>query len=162
VYLPKLPRRTGTTASRAQSPPAALTPSHARVLLVDDEPMVQRSVARLLRQSGYDVVVASDGLEALSKYVRAPKPQVVLLDLDMPGMDGETTCSKLLRVDGRARVIFVTGHDLEAFGPRLRALGALDTLAKPYSGEALIRAIEGALAALPSIPPDEDEPTLPH
>lgn len=162
IYLPKLPRRNGTT-SRARVAAPAPIPSNSRVLLVDDDPMVQRSVARLLRQSGYDVVVASDGLEALSKYVRNPKPRVVLLDLDMPGMDGETTCAKLLKLDPHARVLFVTGHDLQSYAPQLRALGAFDTLAKPYSGQSLIAAIESALTALPSLRPDddEDEKTIP-
>jgi FixJ family two-component response regulator len=57
-------------------------------------------------------------------------------------------------------VLFVTGHDLQAYAPRLRSLGAFDTLAKPYSGQSLIAAIEGALKAMPSLPPDEEEPTL--
>jgi CheY-like chemotaxis protein len=134
--------------------------SQARVLLVDDEPVLRRSVARLLRQAGYDVVVAADGTEALLRYRASPQPQVVILDLDMPVIDGEATCRKLFEINPRARVLFVTGHDVESCAPRLLKLGAADVLAKPYPGSALIAGIEAALAAVPSIVPGEEDYTL--
>ncbi|HEY3236870.1 MAG TPA: ATP-binding protein, partial [Polyangiaceae bacterium] len=73
------------------------------VMIVDDEPLVRRAVARVLAQSGYRVVQACNGIEALQMYP-AFKPDVVLLDLDMPGIDGEETQARLYELDPNARI----------------------------------------------------------
>ncbi len=106
--------------------------SKALILVVDDESSIRSVMARILRAEGYDVVTEVDGVGALDS-VRLLRPDVVLLDLMMPGMDGFEVCRRL-RADPETRltpVLLLTG--LSAVHDRVRGLdaGADDFLSKP-------------------------------
>ena len=105
-----------------------------RVLIVDDEPDV-RLIAQLslANVGGMDVIEASGGPEAI-RLATEHVPEVILLDVSMPGMDGPATLAAL-RTDPRTAaipVIFVTAHAMRSEIDELRALGARGVLTKPF------------------------------
>lgn len=106
------------------------------VLLVDDEPLVRRSMGRLLRRAGFEVTEVGSGEDALIAYGRAAY-DLVLLDFNMPTMNGEETLQRLRSMDPEVRVVFATGHGDTTLEASLKARGALGVLEKPYSLEAL-------------------------
>jgi signal transduction histidine kinase/CheY-like chemotaxis protein len=126
--------------------PGAAPPQRGVVLLADDEPALRRSFARILRAAGYRVIEAADGMEALELYrVEMPRPQLVILDLDMPRMAGDEAQRHLLALDPLARIIFVSGHRNEQVEERLRVEGALAFVPKPSSREELLQAVAAAV-----------------
>ena len=109
-------------ASSGQPMPVRITGGHrelrpsntasALILLVDDEEVVRRSTARLLRQAGHHVLEAPGGREATQMYVSGERrPDLVILDLDMPHLNGEQTQRLILGIDAKARILFMSGHD---------------------------------------------------
>jgi len=116
----------------------------ARVLVVDDEPAVRDSLARTLQFEGYDVVVANDGVAALDA-VRTEHPDVVILDVMMPRMDGLEAC-RLLRADQYTLpVLMLTARD--SVGDRVAGLdaGADDYLVKPFALQELLARVRALL-----------------
>ncbi|GLY93822.1 response regulator transcription factor [Actinoplanes sp. NBRC 103695] len=114
-----------------------------RVLVVDDDAAVRDSLARTLRFEGHDVDTAGDGQEALDT-VRAGEPDVMILDVSMPRLDGLETCRQL-REDGiLLPVLMVTARD--SVGDRVAGLdaGADDYLVKPFA----IQELKARLRAL--------------
>jgi two-component system, cell cycle sensor histidine kinase and response regulator CckA len=115
-----------------------------RVLLVDDDSAIVRSVARALTRFGHDVVEAADGFQALDQFQRLPRPDVVVMDVDMPGMNGSECFAQLRTLDPRVKVVFISGYadaDIEA---RLRSEGARAFLHKPLALDQLASAITSA------------------
>lgn len=113
-------------------------PTPARVLVVDDEPLGRDVCRRLLERDGYDVRTADGGVAALNA-MTGPPPDVVLLDVNMPGLDGFAVC-RAIKVNPATRftpVIIVTGAGDRAH--RLRGIdaGADDFLSKPVDGDEL-------------------------
>jgi signal transduction histidine kinase/CheY-like chemotaxis protein len=126
--------------------PGAAPRPRGSVLLADDEPAVRRSMARILRADGYRVIEAADGLEALELYrVEMPRPELVLLDLDMPRMAGDEAQRRILALDPLARILFVSGHRSEQVEERLRVEGALGFVPKPSSRDAILQAVAAAM-----------------
>lgn len=115
---------------KPRQPQAGIFPP--RVLVVDDDPSVQSTLRRLLRGMGYEVAVASDGLEGLS-LLKKIRPHLVLLDIDMPRMNGVITLKKIRRLDNQVGVMMVTGnHDVDMM-QRCRDYGAYDYVLKPFN-----------------------------
>jgi signal transduction histidine kinase len=119
-------------------PPSAIGPeaassSPARILVVDDEAPIRIMMQRFLARAGYEVTVAADGEEALRLYEDAnPKPSLVILDVGMPGMGGVRCLEALRKLDPQARVLVATGYGLDDIRDKIRALGALALIPKPY------------------------------
>ena len=118
--------------------------SKARILVVDDEASARSGLEKLLKQSGYDVQTAADGVAAL-EVASESAPDVVVTDLKMPNMDGMTLLSKLREQDSELPVIVTT-----AFGDVSNAVdamrkGAADFITKPIDFDVLSVAIERAL-----------------
>jgi DNA-binding response OmpR family regulator len=127
-----------------------------RVLIVDDEPNIVVSLEFLLRQQGYEVLVARDGEEALAT-VAARRPALVVLDVMLPGIDGFEVCRRLRegapgterseRCDGGTgpKILLLTarGRDVE----RIRGLeeGADAYVTKPFSTRELMQTVAGLL-----------------
>ncbi len=122
------------------SPDSARRKKHKlkRVLIVDDEALVRRSVARMVEQLGYVVDTASDGAQALERYLEiADDLSLVLLDLIMPGMDGEHTLEELQRLQPDLPVVVMSGYQSDSAAEDLKAAGAVGFLAKPFTLEQL-------------------------
>jgi PAS domain S-box-containing protein len=116
---------------------------NTKVLLVDDDARILHTFARTLKLAGYSVVTAECGVEGLALYHRE-RPDIVLLDLKMPGMDGLAVLQAMREHDPEANVILTTGHgDKDAVIDALRA-GASDFLSKPIDQVALESALRRA------------------
>ena len=102
-----------------------------RVLLVDDEERFVINMSRLLAARGFQVEVAGDGLEAVEKYRLSGGMDVVVMDVNMPRLDGMEAMRRIKALDPEAEVIILTGHGSQEDGVRALRLGAFDYLAKP-------------------------------
>ncbi len=109
-----------------------------RVLVVDDNRDAANSVATLLRAMGHVVVVAYDGSTALA-YARDFHPQIALLDLVMPGMDGFDLARKLRNIDAlkQMRIVALTGFAQDSYRDAAEAAGFEGRLLKPASADEL-------------------------
>jgi two-component system chemotaxis response regulator CheY len=117
----------------------------ARILIVDDALMVREVMAKTMETAGHEIVgQATNGLDALAVY-REVKPDVVVLDLNMPAGDGFGALEQIRAADPRSRVI-VCSALARSRANVVRALqaGAVDVLAKPFRPERLLDAIAAA------------------
>jgi two-component system KDP operon response regulator KdpE len=121
--------------------------SAGRVLVVDDEPQIRRIMRVTLTSAGYEVDDAKTGEEALGK-VREFRPDIVLLDINMPGMGGLAAC-RAIRSDANAAIIMLTVHNTEAAKVEALDAGADDFVTKPFSTPELLARIRAALRRLP-------------
>jgi diguanylate cyclase (GGDEF)-like protein len=105
----------------------------ALILIVDDVPSNVQMLANLLKDD-YQVKVAVDGKRAVELAISSPKPDLILLDVEMPNMDGYEVCSVLKENQNSVDIpiIFVTGHDSIAEEEKGFALGARDYITKPF------------------------------
>jgi len=128
---------------RAESLPARRGAAAARVLIVEDEPALLRALRINLRARGYDVATAAGGVEGLAAARRHP-PDVVLLDLGLPDIDGGEVIREL-RGWSRAPVIVLSGR--AGSGDKIGALdaGADDYVTKPFDMEELLARLRAAL-----------------
>jgi two-component system invasion response regulator UvrY len=111
------------------------------VMLVDDHALVRMGFRMLLADAQVEVVAeAGDGEQACQLYPRA-KPDVVVMDLSMPGMGGMEAVRRLLAQDPKARVLALSAHEDTAHPRRVLRAGALGYLAKRSAPEALIEAV---------------------
>jgi two-component system KDP operon response regulator KdpE len=115
----------------------------ARILLVDDEVPIQRAVAPLLRARGYDVEFAATGEEALQQ-LRAFAPDLVILDLGLPDMEGLDVCQRM-RAESAVPIIVLSARGAEADKVASLDLGAEDYVTKPFGPEELLARIRVAL-----------------
>jgi len=117
-----------------------------KILVIDDNPVVLKLDESLLRSVGYEVITASDGIEGIKK-AREERPDIILLDIILPGMHGFEVCKKL-KEDETTKVIpviIVTGAGLEEVARNEPDIQAEGYIAKPYGLEELEAAIQGAL-----------------
>ena len=118
------------------------------VLIADDDVDIVRFVALNLRLEGFDVVVASDGQDALDKALDV-RPSLILLDTMMPRMDGYEVCSRLRdeRPDTPIRVIMLTAKSLDADRVMAFTAGADDWVTKPFDPADLVSRVKAHLRA---------------
>jgi len=114
------------------------------VLIVDDEPSILQSLSGLLSDEGFDVATAANGYEAL-KIIDRESPDLVLLDIWMPGIDGIETLQEIKRDNPYIQVIIITGHGTIETAVKATKLGAFDFIEKPLSIEKVIVAINNSL-----------------
>ena len=113
---------------------APLPPPRGLVLVADDDPVMRLLMRQMLTQVGLDVIEAEDGVQALASYKHSG-PDLVMLDVDMPALDGFAVCREIRRqeVGGTVPIIMVTGGDeLEAV-TRAYEVGATDFISKPIN-----------------------------
>ena len=115
-----------------------------RILVVDDEPAVRTALERALGLDGYEVGAAEDGEDALVA-VRRERPEVIVLDVLMPGLDGLAVCRRLRREGDRTPILMLTARD--AVSDRVAGLdaGADDYLVKPFALEELLARVRALL-----------------
>lgn len=123
--------------------------SAGRILVVDDEPQIRRILRVTLTDAGYEIDDARTGEEALQK-LRAFRPDLVLLDMNMPGMGGLEVCREI-RVDRQVGIIMLTVRDSETDKVRSLDAGADDFITKPFSTPELLARIRAALRRVPAI-----------
>lgn len=121
-----------------------------RVLVIDDDPRARDLVAAFLESAGYEVWCATGGVNGLT-LADANQPDIVVLDLQMPRMDGYEIC-RILRQGPRTReipVVMLTASDDPALNQKAYAAGAQACVPKPFRKEGLIAAIQAALFGMP-------------
>jgi CheY-like chemotaxis protein len=117
----------------------------ARLLVVDDERDILDLLVRRLREDGHDVLSADRGDTALSLVRAHGLPDAVVLDIDMPGLNGFELLDTLRRTDPGLRAVFVTALWADDVAERIRAHAALH-VAKPFTGAGLKAAVREVLA----------------
>lgn len=114
------------------------------VLIVDDEPSILQSLSGLLYDEGFEVITATNGYEAL-KIIDSESPDLVLLDIWMPGIDGIETLKEIKKNNAFIQVIIISGHGTIETAVKATKLGAFDLIEKPLSIDKVIVAINNAL-----------------
>ena len=121
--------------------------SAGRILVIDDEPQIRRIMRTTLITAGYEVDDAKTAEDGLTK-VREFRPDLVLLDINMPGMGGLAACREL-RADQNVAIIMLTVHNTEAAKVEALDAGADDFVTKPFSTPELLARIRAALRRIP-------------
>jgi len=101
------------------------------ILVVDDEHVIQNLLKQILVKEGYRVLTASNGQMAVQK-VRDVHPDLVLLDMRMPGIDGAETMKQIKAIDPKIEIVMITGYGTKKLALQVMKLGAYDYLAKPF------------------------------
>jgi two-component system KDP operon response regulator KdpE len=117
--------------------------NNATILVVDDEPQIRRVLRATLSSSGYDIVEAKNGQEAIEKVIRE-RPDLILLDVNMPDMSGLEACSKI-RLSFEGPIIMVTVRNSEHDKVVALDSGADDYVVKPFAIGELLARIRAAL-----------------
>jgi len=114
------------------------------ILIVDDEPTIQQSLSGILSDEGFEISIASNGYEAL-QIIQEDSPDLVLLDIWMPGIDGIETLKEIKKENPNIQVIIITGHGTIETAVTATKLGAFDLIEKPLSIDKIIVSISNAL-----------------
>lgn len=112
----------------------------SKILIVDDEKDFVETLAKFLSNSGYETLIALNGLEAIDK-VTKEKPQIVLLDIKMPEMDGVGVLKAIKNASPKTAVVMVTGVEDEDVAKECMQAGAFDYITKPISLDYLERVV---------------------
>jgi signal transduction histidine kinase/ActR/RegA family two-component response regulator/HPt (histidine-containing phosphotransfer) domain-containing protein len=152
LELPVAPQRARTPAAAATVDDRPL--SGKRVLLVEDQPLNQEVMVALLERSGAEAIVAASGCEALQRMRQEVSVDAVLMDLQMPRMDGYETTARInaIGLDDRPPIIALTAHAAAELDDRYAAAGFAGYLAKPVAYEALIETLRRVMSAEPTLP----------
>ena len=122
----------------------------ANILAVDDDEKIRELLHVMLRRKGHHVITANNGQQGIELF-RRERPQVTILDVEMPDMDGLAVLRAIRAVDSQASVIMLTGAGSDERKQQARALGVTEFLAKGFSLHEL-----GAALNLVLLPPDQD------
>jgi DNA-binding response OmpR family regulator len=120
-----------------------MTTRPLRILVVDDDPAMVGAITALVGTEGHQVITAYDGLTAVRRY-REDRPDIVLLDLAMPGPDGFTVAGQM-RAEGDAPIVVVSGESKEAAKVRALGIGADDYIVKPFGRAELLARIAAVM-----------------
>ena len=132
--------------AKGMYPLANYQPAGKKILIVDDDPQIQRLLTTMLSAQKYETTVASSGFEAGALVIKL-KPDLVILDLFMPGMDGFEVCQQLKEDPeiSHVKILAVTGFDTPENRDRIIAAGADGYLAKPLKKKAVFQQVESLL-----------------
>lgn len=136
--------RVAVAADTAEAPSRGAHPGEGTILVVDDDAAVRSVVEAHLRNAGYRVASASSGAEALSVFDRA-RPDLLLSDVSMVGMSGVELAEAVRGRGARVPILLVSGYADELDHGTTRARLDADFLAKPFTGERLIREVDAIL-----------------
>lgn len=138
-----LPVQTAPSAAPApnNAPKESLPLAGTRVLIVDDSEDNQRIFRFFLEHAGASIEVIGDGASAVARLLRAdlPQPNLVLMDIDMPEMDGCEATKRIRALGIKTPIVALTGHALSGDRTRCLAAGCNDHVAKPVDRTALVR-----------------------
>jgi DNA-binding response OmpR family regulator len=133
-----------------------MSESRGKILVVDDELNVAQMLAEYLTEQGYQVATAHGGIEALTK-IDLEKPQVILLDIRMPEMDGVEVLRRIRSFDTQVGILMISANDDVELAKQTIAMGAFDYTLKPVDFAYLSRAVDTMMARSPAPPPPAAE-----
>ena len=144
-FVVSLPAARISSATPTPSTPPTRGKRGSRILVVDDNVDTARGMARLMKLLGNEVETAHEGLEALAK-TREFRPEFVLLDVGLPGMDGYEVAARLRAASGRPEpvIIGISGYGQDEDRRRSKAAGFDHYLVKPIDHDALISLLSNA------------------
>src|SRR3954468_19923402 len=116
----------------------------SRILVVDDEAEIRRSVRMILEYDGYDVLEASSGPEGVA-LAEKESPDLVFLDIKMPGMDGLEALQRIRSLNEALPVVIISGHATVSTAVEATKAGAFDFIEKPLASERVLVTIRNAL-----------------
>ena len=134
----------GFQGSPQKLPHRAAATSTDRILVVEDDPAVQRALRRLFEAEGYGVQTAADGQSAVEMFSASP-PSAVVLDLRLPGLSGRDVCSEFKRHSPTVPIIVLSAASDVSDKVLLLELGADDYVTKPFSPRELLARVRAAL-----------------
>jgi len=152
VLLPTTPAKPAATGSAAGTPAPKRCPADnsRTILLVDDEEHVLQTTRTMLEENGFAVITAADGVEGVEVLRnQAAHLNVVVLDMNMPRMDGAEAFRQMHRIAPGVPVILTSGFDEQDAVSEFTGAGLAGFIQKPYRMKALLQKIEAALAAAP-------------
>ncbi len=117
----------------------------AKILIVDDAEFLRVRISKMLIGDGYEVVEAENGVISIEKY-KTDKPDIVLMDITMPEMDGLTALKEIRALDPQAKIIMLTALGQESVVLEAIRSGAKDFVVKPFERERVLSAITKLLA----------------
>ena len=148
VYFPAVASATPAPVVEQRGAPAR--GHHETILVVDDEESMQELGRELLEEHGYDVLIASNGPDAVDIYrVQPQEIRLVILDLVMPGMDGGQTYLELKKINPNIKAFFCTGYMPDAVISALLEEEHLQAIQKPFNPEQFVRLVRDVLDATP-------------
>lgn len=140
--LPALVRQQSTLESKQAAPEHHLSLEQPRIMVVDDSVTVRKVTSRLLERNGIEPITAKDGMDAMS-LLNDIKPDLILLDIEMPRMDGFEVATQM-RHDNRLKnvpIIMITSRTGDKHRERAQALGVSEYLGKPFNEDELLSLI---------------------
>jgi PAS domain S-box-containing protein len=134
-------------AAKVSATPPELLSGHETILLVEDAEMVRSLATEMLEASGYTILAAADGSEALALARAHPGGiDLLLTDIVMPGMNGRELAEQLVRIDPGVRVLFTSGYPADTIIRHGITEGRVAFIQKPYAGSELLSKIRSTLA----------------
>ena len=112
----------------------------AKILVVDDAEFLRVRISKMLSGDGHEIVEAENGLRALELY-KSAKPDLVLMDITMPEMDGLTALKEIRKFDPKAKVIMLTALGQESVVLEAIKSGARDFVVKPFDRDRVMNAV---------------------
>lgn len=112
-----------------------------KILLVDDAAFMRMRCAKLLTENGYEVGEAENGQEAIQKY-QTYRPDLVLMDITMPVMDGITATREIKSLDGNAKVVMVSALGQQTMVIEAIKAGAKDFVVKPFEPDKILSTVK--------------------
>lgn len=145
MFVVHIPLASGEPAAAPAAGPTEGGPGKGTILVAEDDNQVRLLATRVLERSGYTVIGASDGAEAVQLFLDPPQPiDLIFLDVLMPGMGGFETARRCREVKPDVPVLFASGYAAESLSSRVEVSGA-DVLQKPYDPGMLLAAVRGMM-----------------
>jgi DNA-binding NtrC family response regulator len=119
-----------------------------KILVIDDDVIVRKTIIRLLEDSGYKVLSAEDGVRGMAAF-RSEQPDLVITDIIMPQQEGIQTIIEMRKAKPDAKIIAISGSGRFGnadFLKMARSLGAMDVVSKPFDADELLTIVENCLA----------------
>ncbi len=123
-----------------------------RILIVDDEVDIANSIQYVLKQEGFNTLLAHDGSKAIELFA-GEKPDLIILDLMMPGLDGYEVCRRVRNTDAKTPILMLTARTSEIDTVVGLELGANDYIAKPVRLRELVARVKAHLRDTPTVAP---------
>jgi len=123
--------------------------AHPRILLIDDDEVLLVLVRNFLVEEGFEILSTADGPQGIEIY-KDKRPDVVILDLALPSMNGLEVLKKIREFDGEARVLVVSGYSSSESREVAFRYGARDVIVKPFDPPRLVEALKMLLSGLPA------------
>ncbi len=131
----------------------------AKILIVDDSSLARRILRKALKPTGHQIVEAADGMTAIEQY-SLHRPDLVMLDMTMPGMHGLEVLKKLREMDDQARVIVATADIQSSTRTLVEEAGAIGYINKPFVAEQVLGAVDAALTKVEMMLTERQEDAL--